>query len=168
MADLKTRRIAELLGLLGVIASIIFVGVEIRQNSVATRAATDAAVSDAFRELNLVLASSPDLAAAFAAAADNPAGAPSEAQTMMLSFYRALFHIWSNGHRQHLNGTIDPAIFRAIVQEISTYAGDAYSDAEIDDIDRRRRLTRWAWDSERFIFNSDFQVLVDSILASEP
>ena len=166
MADSRTRRVAEMVGLLAVIASLVFVGVEIRQNSIATRAATDAAVADGFRELNLVLASSPDLAAAFTAAADNPAEAPAEAQTMMLGLYRALFHIWSNGHRQHLNGTIDPAIFRAIVQEISTYAGDVSGDADIDDIDRRRRNTRWAWDSERFIFNADFQAFVDSILAS--
>ena len=166
MADSKSRRVGELVGLLGVIASLVFVGVEIRQSSIATRAATDAAVADGFRELNLVLASSPDLAAAFTAGADNPAEAPAEAQTMMLGLYRALFHIWSNGHRQHLNGTIDPAIFQAIGQEISTYAGDVSGEAEVNDIDRRRRNVRWAWDSERFIFNPDFQAFVDSVLAS--
>lgn len=167
MTETKSRRIAELVGLVGVIASLIFVGVEIRQNSIATRAATDAGVADGFRELNLVMASSPELARAFAANASNPAEAPAEDQVLMLGAYRALFHIWSNGHRQHLNGTIDPAIFRGIVQEISAYAGGSAPGANIDDIERRQRLMAWAWRSERFLFNPDFQAFVDSILASE-
>ena len=168
MADTRNRRIAELIGLLGVIGSLLFVGVEIRQNSIATRAATDATVADGFRELNLVLASSPNLARAFAAHAGNPAEAPAEEQVLMLGLYRALFHIWSNAHRQHLNGTIDPAIFQAVVQEISAYGGEVPAGTDIDDIERRQRLTKWAWDSERFLFNPDFQIFVDSILASKP
>jgi hypothetical protein len=159
-----TRRVGELIGLAGVIGSLIFVGIEVRQSSIATRAATDAAVADGFRELNLVLASSPDLAGALAAYASNPEEAPAEDQILMLGFYRALFHIWSNGHRQHLNGTIDPAIFQAVVQEISAYAGEVPPGADIDDIERRQRITRWAWESERFIFNPDFQAFVDSVL----
>ncbi len=168
MTGTKSRRIAELIGLVGVIASLVFVGVEIRQNSIATRAATDAAVADGFRELNLVMASSPDLARAFAAHASNPAEAPAEDQVLMLGLYRALFHIWSNAHRQHLNGTIDPSIFQAVVQEISAYAGEVPAGADIYDIERRQRLTRWAWYSERFLFNPDFRIFVDSILASKP
>ncbi len=164
----ESRRIAELVGLIGVIASLIFVGVEIRQNSIATRAATDAAVADGFRELNLVVASSPELAKALAANADNPAEAAAEDQVLMLGLYRALFHTWSNAHRQHLNGTIDPSIFQAVVQEISAYAVEVPDGADIDDIERRQRMATWAWDSERFIFNPDFQIFVDSILAANP
>lgn len=162
------RRIAELVGLIGVIASLIFVGVEIRQNSIATRAATDAGVADGFRELNLVVASSPELAKALTANPENPAEAPAEDQVLMLALYRALFHIWSNVHRQHLNGTIDPNIFQAVVQEISAYAGEVPAGADIDDIERRQWLGSWAWNSERFIFNPDFQIFVDSILAGNP
>ena len=168
MTRTTSHQIVELIGLLGVMASLIFVGIEVRQNSVATRAATDAAVADGFRELNLVMASSPDLARAFAAAGGQPAEAPGEDQFLMLGAYRALFHIWSNGHRQHLNGTIDPAIYQAIVQEISSYAGAVPPQGNIDDIERRRAIMRWAWNSERFLFNPDFQALVDSIYASKP
>lgn len=162
------RRIAELVGLAGVIASLVFVGVEIRQNSVATRAATDAAVADGFRELNLVVASSPELVRALAANADDPAGAPGDEQIMIIALYRALFHVWSNVHRQHLNGTIDPHIYLAVLQEISTYAGQDPAADEIDDIERRQRMARWVWESERFVFNPDFRIFVDSILTGKP
>lgn len=168
MTRTKSRSIGELIGFVGVIASMIFVGMEIRQNSIATRAATDAAVADGFRELNLVVASSPELARALAANADNPAEAPAEDQILILGLYRALFHTWSNAHRQHLNGTIDPNIFQAVMQEISAYAGEVPDGADIDDIERRQRTGLWAWNSERFVFNPDFQILVDSVLAANP
>ena len=168
MIETKSHRIAEIIGLIGVIGSLVFVGLEVRQSSIATRAATDAAVADGFRELNLAMASSPDLARALAAHASNPEEASIEDQVLILGLYRALFYIWSNAHRQHLNGTIDPALYRSVVQELSAYAGDLPAGANVEDIRRRQRLTKWAWESERFIYNPDFQRFVDSALASTP
>ena len=73
------QRVIEVVGLVGVVGSLLFVGLQIRQSSVATRAATSAAVADAFRDLSLLQASSPDLARAFAAHAADPAEAPAAA-----------------------------------------------------------------------------------------
>ena len=87
-------------GLFALVASLIFVGIEVRQNSIATRSATNASVKDSFREFNLVLASSPELAKAVTENADNPAGAPPQAKFQMLAMWRALFHTWSNVHPQ--------------------------------------------------------------------
>ena len=160
----NTKQTIEIVGIFGVIASLIFVGIEVRQNSIATRSATNAAVKDAFRELNSVIASSPKLARALAANSENPNAAPPEDRIQMLSMWRAAFPIWSNVHRQHLNGTLDPALYDAVVQEISMYAGDALENETVDDAERRARHMRWAWESERFIFNQDFQLFVDEIL----
>ena len=151
-------------GIFALVASLIFVGIEVRQNSIATRSATNAAVKDAFRELNLVLASSPELALAVTSNAENPADASPEARFQMLAMWRALFHIWSNVHRQHLNGTLDPALYEAVVQEVSMNAGKT---GGTDAAERRARHMRWAWESERFIFNSDFQMFIDGILGIE-
>ena len=163
MASATTRRIGEVIGLAGVIGSLLFVGLEVRQSSVATQAATDAAVADGFRELNLVIAESPELARVLAA---DPESASEADQIQVLGLWRALFHIWSNGHRQYLNGTLDPAIHEAVAQEISTYAGEPSGGGSINQLDRRSRVMQWAWESERFIFNPDFQMFVDSILAA--
>jgi hypothetical protein len=154
-------------GIFALVASLIFVGIEVRQNSIATRSATNAAVKDAFREFNLVVASSPELAKALAANAENPGDAPPEDQVQILAMWRALFHIWSNVHRQHLNGTLDPALYNAVVQEVSMYAGNARGSEIVDDAERRARHMRWAWESERFIFNLDFQLFIDGILGIE-
>lgn len=52
----RVKETVELIDLFGVMASLIFVGLEIRQNAAATRAATAQEVTSAFRDLNLVMA----------------------------------------------------------------------------------------------------------------
>ena len=135
-----------------------------RQSSIATLTAADAAVADGFRGLNLMMASSPELARAMTEYAERPAEAPPADQFLMLSMWRALFHTWSNAHRQHLSGTIDRALYSAVVQEISAYAGGRSEAENIEHFRGRQAHLRWAWESERFIFNPDFQVFMDSIL----
>jgi hypothetical protein len=169
VARSRSRQIAEAIGVLGVIGSLVFVGFEVRQSAIATKAETDALLADAFLELNLTLASNPELASALARWEKDPDSAPPEAQTQILAFERALFHVWSNAHRQHLNGTLDPALFQSVVQEIATYASDPSSAAQSDsshDLSGRQVLMQWAWESERFLFNPDFQAFVDSVLAA--
>jgi hypothetical protein len=162
----SARNVVEAIGIIGVIGSLVFVGGELRQNAIATRAAMNSDVSVAFVDLNLMLASSPELARAFAEHADDPAAAPRDAQIQMLGSWRALFHIWSNAHRQHLNGTLDPAIYESVIQEISTYAVGAMESHNNADLVRRRALMNWAWQNERFIYNPEFQDFVDRLLGS--
>ena len=76
----SARHVAETVGIVGVIGSLIFVGGELRQNAIATRAATNAEVSVSFVDLNLMLASSPELARAFSEHAADPAAAPQYSQ----------------------------------------------------------------------------------------
>ena len=158
------RGIAELIGLAGVVGSLVFVGLEVNQNSVATRASTNAAVAGAFIELNLVLASSPELARAIAVSFDNPEKLLLEERILVLGMWRSIFHVWSNGHRQWTNETLDQVLYESIVSEISTYGRN--QDESVEDIDGRSRSMRWAWESERFIFNIEFQQFVDELIGT--
>lgn len=164
MKSWSTQNTVEAIGIVGVIGSLIFVGGELRQNAIATRAAMNADIAVAFVDVNLVVASSPELTKSLAEFADDPAAAPRDAQIQMLAIWRAVFHVWSNVHRQHLNGTIDPAIFDSVVQEISTYATISADDNKNVDVARRQVFVLWAWESERFIYNPDFQEFIDGIL----
>ena len=157
MSGWTTRGIAEVIGLVGIVGSLVFVGLEVKQNSVATRASTNAAVADAFRELNLVLASSPELARAMVASLDDPEEVSPEEKIMVLGLWRALFHTWSNGHRQWTNETLDQVMYESIISEISTYGRNTGGVG---------RSMRWAWESERFIFNNDFQLFVDELIGA--
>jgi hypothetical protein len=157
----------KFVGLLGVVGSLLFVGVQVRQNSIATQAATNAAVADGFREFNMMMASSPDLARAFAEYAALPEEAPPVERFLMLAGWRALFYVWSGAHRQHLNGTLDPLLFQAVRQEVSTYSHRSGTEGLSEDVTLRQGLMRWAWASERFLFSPDFQAFVDELLGAE-
>ena len=56
------RNTLELVGFVSVIASLIFVGMEIRQNTTAVRGATNQAISDQVSELLLTIATDKNLA----------------------------------------------------------------------------------------------------------
>lgn len=56
------RNTIELIGFVSVIASLIFVGMEIRQNTTAVRGATNQAISDQATELYLAMATNRNLA----------------------------------------------------------------------------------------------------------
>ena len=56
------RQWAELLGTLGIIASLIFVGLELRQNTLATTSETINGLRDGATTFSLTLASDPELA----------------------------------------------------------------------------------------------------------
>ena len=158
------RQFGELVALVGVIGSLVFVGLELRQNTVATRAATNAAYADGVREFNLALATSPELARALATWPDDPADASLADQHMVAAMWRALFHMWASTHRQYVDGTLDPALFRALQQEISTYAVGA---TDNPDILRRAQQMRWAWSIDRFMFDVQFQEFVDGALSND-
>jgi len=57
--------------------------------------------------------------------------------------------------------------YGAVVQEISAYAGKFHGSVAPEEVERRKRQMRWAWESERFIFNPDFQSFVDDTIGVE-
>lgn len=60
---MKNRTVIEIGGLLSVIGSLIFVGVEINQNTAAVRGATQQAISEQVMEMYKLMAEEPELAA---------------------------------------------------------------------------------------------------------
>ncbi len=161
----RLARIGELLGLVGVMGSLIFVGLEVRQSAIATRAAADATIANSFLEVNQAMATTPSLDRALTGWRGSPDSASAADQVQLLGLWRGLFHAWSNAHRQHLNGTIDPALFQSVSQEIAAYAAPSSALGDSADLARRGALMRWAWSRERFLFNADFQAFVDSMLS---
>jgi hypothetical protein len=155
----RVRHIVEIVGLAGLIGSLLFVGLEVRQNAAATRAATAQEVSSSFRDLNLMMAGDADFIRILTTYRQNPEDATVVEQQRLRSFFRALFHIWSNVYYQNLNGTVDAQIYDGMVSEVSTYASAGL------------RAPFWAWESERFIYPEQFRAFMDSLsgtLASEP
>jgi hypothetical protein len=103
------KETAEVLGVLGVIASMIFVGVEIRQNTNAVHGATLQAVSQ--QSLDLVMAGldNPELRSAFAAAKSGQLSP--EQRNLMGWFFSAKLRADENRFRQIELGILGPSTF---------------------------------------------------------
>jgi hypothetical protein len=123
----------------------------------------NSAYSDAGREFNLAMATSPDLVRTLANWPENPADASPEDQVRVLALLRALFQMWQNGFRQWRDGTLDPLLMAALRKEISTFSVGASDDPEL--VKRANRVA-FAWSLERFLFDPSFQEFLDDLLTN--
>jgi len=103
---------AEILGVLGVIASMIFVGVEIRQNTNAVRGSTLHAVSQQSLDLVMVGINSPELRSAFTAAQEGKLSP--EQRNQLLWFISAKLRADENRFRQVELGILDASTFQQL------------------------------------------------------
>ena len=107
---------AEVLGVLGVIASMIFVGVEIRQNTNAVLGATLHDVSQQSLDLVMAGVNNPELRSTFTAARESRL--LPEQQSLMNWFLSAKLRADENRFRQVELGILDASTF----QQLSNHA----------------------------------------------
>ena len=103
---------AEVLGILGVTASLIFVGVEIRQNTNAVRGATLQAVSQQSMDLVMAGVDNPELRSAVSAARENTLSP--EQKDLLNWFLAAKLRADENRFRQFKLGILDASTFHQL------------------------------------------------------
>jgi len=146
---MSKRTLIEIFGLISVIGSLIFVGVEISQNTQAVRGATHQAVFDQVSEYYLTLASEKELADLAAGALSNnikrnelSMGDRLRTDMVIMTGIRRVENIYM----QHKNGILDDDAFKMIGM-------DSYrSDYALD-----------AWNSWKSGFDSDFILFFEKL-----
>lgn len=107
------KALREVLAALGVIASMVFVGLEIRQNTVAVKGATLQAISDTYTEFMTSYSLDPTYRTAealvFSGAA--PTDLDAEQRTLMNSYVIAWIGMLENTYLQNRLGLVDDAVF---------------------------------------------------------
>ena len=104
---------AQTIGVLGVLASLLFVGIQIRQNTRALKASSHHAVTDSFNAINTLLMSDQNAARVFRL---GMAGLENLDEDERLSFsYMALgyMRIFETLHYQYGTGALEPKLFEA-------------------------------------------------------
>ena len=101
------REIAEVLGVLGVVGSLIFVALEIRENTRATRSSTIQDISRWSYDSGIVFVENADLREAWQAACDGTLNR--DQRLLMLWAFSAFLRIQVNRFYQVELGTIDEA-----------------------------------------------------------
>ena len=159
MESSRIRTWSEGIGLAAVIASLVFVGLEVRQNAEATRAATAQHLSEGWLQWNLTMADP----AAWSAVSrmfefNDISKARFEDRAAVSSLMRTLFWNWSNLYWHYLRGDLDPELWDAVRRNIE---GNLLSTSERDA--DWRRLLIWGWEVNRHMYHEKFQKLFDEM-----
>jgi len=111
----RLRLVVEGIGLAGVILSLVFVGFEIRQNTVAMRSATQQAIFETSIAANMNVMNNERLRELLVRTEDEPdwiATAPRDADYMLLKrFHQNRFNDLENAYFHFLQGTYDPRLW---------------------------------------------------------
>jgi len=149
------KAVRETLAALGVIASLVFVGTEIRQNTTATRSATQNAIYDAGRQGAFAVMANQPLMEAIVAVANDPSLLDSIDGTLdgelLSGLWNARFNEMENAYFHYRQGTLDTDPWLGfegyIVEQARTPPFLHY------------------WPMLRNRYGPDFRALIESVLA---
>ncbi len=105
---------------LGVIASLVFVGWQIRQNTLATRAVCHHSITDAMNQANLAMAQNPQLAQIWATGIQDRRGLNDQERWQLDTILLSYFHVFDTMHYQARIGAGDEGLLRAEEQGIAS------------------------------------------------
>ena len=123
MLNIKLKDLSDLTNLIagiGVIASLIFLGYQVNQNTAEIRAATRHDVVSALREMTLVRAQSPELESAIAAVASCKQFTDTQAAQFQ-SYYLAVFVSVEEACLQFQEGRLDEVNFQTRLNGLRYY-----------------------------------------------
>jgi hypothetical protein len=105
--------ISQIVAVIGIFGSLLFVGLQIRQNTLATRAASHNAVSNSLNEINRMFAENADLTRIWLAGQTNRQALTPEERWRFDSLARAYLHVCETMYVQAALGTGDKSVMLA-------------------------------------------------------
>jgi len=146
--------IAESVGAVGGIATLVYLAVQIRSNTKAVRAATYDSIVSQFRDWNAPNRTSPELSAQFASQIEEIDKLDEKARQHAMHVFFDLMKLAENLHYQYRMGMIDDSLWSGWEVFFQQYFS---SPGMI-----------WYWKRRRDFCNADFAVWVDAIHAQRP
>ena len=150
MDIMELGAIGELVGGVAVIASLVYVGAQIRQNAYATRAASHHAAIDSFREWSQSVVEDGDVADVFLKGNSDQGSLSPQEQVRYTMLLFSLLRVWETIYYQSSVGTGERGLFRA--EEANLHWLFAHSGVQ-----------DW-WRDCPFSFNDEFNAYLDSFL----
>lgn len=142
--------IAELIGAIGVVVTLVYLAVQIRSNTRATRIASFHSTTDSLNQVNLLIASNREISAMFAESFEETHDWDKEATTQWNFILLAIYRIFESAYFQRNEGLVEE-------QSWTRY-----------DHSLRRSLQSKAtvvwWNSQQFGFTDEFCDYVNAAL----
>jgi hypothetical protein len=138
---LKNKKTFEIIGLLSVVSSLVFVGLEIKQNTTAVRGATQQAVSSQVAEMYRILTENERMADLVSKASKgiNKSDISESDYVSFWSFQMMGFRRIENIYLQHKNGLLTKDAFSRIGMDIY-----------------KTKIVRVIWEERKGDFEADF------------
>lgn len=145
--------VSALAGAVGVIASLVFIGIQVRQNTRAVRAATYDSLVTSSGTWIAALVEDPALAAGFEAAVEDWGAVPDAERARMNFLFTQMLRLWENVHFQHREGTLADDLWGTWEFIMASYF-------------QRPGLRGW-WQSRRMAYTPAFRDFLEATRAPE-
>lgn len=141
--------IGEVVGAIGVIATLVYLALQIRQNSNVVRSATRQAVSTAQTEMGLQIAINPELGAATARITSSDTASSITDDAIRDEYLlRAIMRMFENQFYQNKDGTFDDALWAGYREHMKA-------------VFNAPTFPGW-WEAHRAIYSTDFAAFVET------
>ena len=154
MTSVKLKEAAELVGIVAIVVSLIFVGLEVRQSAAATRGATQQALADAAREASGALVANQetaDLTLRFLRSDDWSDFSEVERFQIVLLF-TTMLRVYESAHYQWRERNLSPEIWSGW-------------DASLSGVAPMPGLSKY-WDERQDYFDESFQLYFEGLMSS--
>ena len=147
--------IVELLGVVGVIGSLIFVALQVRQNTAAIRSQAAQGIQDQITAIYQMYVSDPTLSDILLRTRSVPSNLTEEERFRFEGFEMATFAAYQNLFIQTREGVVDEEFARGWWQNLRDILA--------------RPVQQEIWTSNEFVFSPDFRKFVDAeVMSLEP
>jgi hypothetical protein len=143
--------IGEFLAAIATIATLIYLAVQIRQNTQATRAASFHAVTDSMNHVNVAVAQDPALARVMSAGLKDRGGLRGEELQQFDNLMLSYFHVFETVHYQARVGAGERSLLEAEERSLESLLAQA-------------GVREW-WADNPYAFGSEFRAYIDRFLA---
>ena len=145
--------IAEIVGALAVVASLLFVGIQMRENTRATRSATASDTNAAISNWYIALGNNGQASSVLWKFLMDPESVSKEEQFQAVMNFHGILLTFQNSFYLVNEGTLDEQIYSSISRALLVV--------------KDQPGFHYYWKQRREIFNTEFQAFVDQNLASD-
>ena len=146
--------LAEIFAAVLVIVSLVYVGVQIKQNTSALRSNTAHNTSEAFTDLYLILARSREMSDIFSRGTRDYESLDSVEKVQFFAYFQKFFRTYENAYYQYCRTALEKDSFDGLTKQLEMVSS-------LPGV-RRYWLERKGW------YNENFQLFVDDMFEQSP
>ncbi len=150
----KRKDIIEAVGLVAIVASLLFLGVEIQQNTAAIELSTAQSFQSDFRAHELVIAQDGDLADLLQRGKEDMSGLTQAELIRVRLLESSVLRAWANLYYHYSKGALEERLWFGQVRRMKQSW-------------RRNSTMRYFWEDLKTTFEPDFVVFMETVVASE-